>query len=438
VDLAHGVGGGSDLPIPAGAAALGGALALSISFVVVTLAWRKARFDRERAGRRLPRLTRLVDARLTRITVRGAGLLLLAFTTVALLAGPNSAGANPAFGMVFVVFWVGLVPASLMLGPVVRAINPARTAYACLRLLAKRDRGAAAVTLPTAVGLWPAAAGLLAFAWLELVHPDPTTAEATTTLLAVWAVVVLGGAMVFGETWIERADPFEAYSTLVAHLSPWRRSADGTIELVNPLRNLAAVRVEPGLVAVVAVLLGSTAYDSFAGSTRWLRFRQATDHDVVLLESGVLVAGVVAVALVFVLATAVPAHLVGVAARDIPSSLAHSLVPIAIGYVAAHYLTLLVETGQSTMIQASDPLGRGWDLFGTADRQVDLWLSLHPTLLASLKVGFIVVGHLIGAVAAHDRSISLLPARHHVTAQVPLMLAMVAYTFGGLTLLLGV
>ena len=42
-------------------------------------------------------------------------------------------------------------------------------------------------------------------------------------------------------------------------------------------------------------------------------------------------------------------------------------MPIALAYVAAHYFTLLLFQGQAMAFLASDPLGDGSDLFGTAD-----------------------------------------------------------------------
>lgn len=439
MDLAHGLGGGADLPISPSAAAFGGAIAIAISFAVLALAWRRPRFEAATAGWSVPRLTAVLDAPETRIVLQATGLLGLAFVVWSVAAGPDDLGVNPAFGLIFVVLWVGLVPASLLLGPVIRAISPARTIYALILTVLRRDRAASPGAELQTVGWWPAAITLLSFVWLELVAPDSTTLNGLTGFLVTYLVVVLGGALVLGESWFARADPFEVYSTLAARLSPWHRDRTGTIALVNPLRHLAETPSAPGLVAVVSVLLGSTAFDSLTGSTRWLRFTQSTDLNVVLLETALLLATVFLVGATFSLATAVPAHLVDMPeARKVPARLAHSLLPIVIGYVAAHYLTLLVETGQFTLVQMSDPLGRGWNLFGTADREVDLWLSLHPTFLATTKVVLIVAGHLIGALSAHDRALAVLPVRHRVAAQVPLLLVMVAYTFGGLTLLLGV
>jgi hypothetical protein len=111
------------------------------------------------------------------------------------------------------------------------------------------------------------------------------------------------------------------------------------------------------------------------------------------------------------------------------------VVPIIVGYIVAHYLTYFVEYGQQTVIQLSDPFTRGDDYLGTADLQVNYWLSMHPTFLAVTKVLAVALGHVVGVVAAHDRAVKLLPRRHQLTGQLPLLLAMVGFTVGGLYLL---
>ena len=121
--------------------------------------------------------------------------------------------------------------------------------------------------------------------------------------------------------------------------------------------------------------------------------------------------------------------------RALPDLFAHSVVPIIVGYIVAHYLTYFVEYGQTTLIQLSDPFSRGDDYLGTADLQVNYWLSAHPTFLAVTKVLAVALGHVVGVVAAHDRAIRLLPRRHQLTGQLPLLVAMVGFTVGGLYLL---
>lgn len=121
----------------------------------------------------------------------------------------------------------------------------------------------------------------------------------------------------------------------------------------------------------------------------------------------------------------------------LPALLAHSVIPIVVGYMTAHYLSSLVEQGQTTLMQLSDPMVSGGNVLGTANWSVNYWLSLHPSWLASLKVMAVVTGHVVVVIAAHDRVIGLLPARHHLTGQLGLLLVMVGYTTTGLYLLMG-
>jgi hypothetical protein len=104
----------------------------------------------------------------------------------------------------------------------------------------------------------------------------------------------------------------------------------------------------------------------------------------------------------------------------------------------AHYLSYFVEMGQQTVIYLSDPMVEGANLLGTADLQVNYWLSLHPTFLATTKVVAIVAGHVLGVIASHDRAMRLLPLRHRLTGQLPMLMVMVFYTVSGLYLLLTV
>ena len=111
------------------------------------------------------------------------------------------------------------------------------------------------------------------------------------------------------------------------------------------------------------------------------------------------------------------------------------MVPIIVGYILAHYLNYLVEVGWDTLVLASDPLGTGANWLGTGDLGRITWLSFHPTLLASLKVVAVVGGHIVGVIAAHERAVRVLPKRHQVTGQLPMLAAMIAFTVGGLYLL---
>ncbi len=82
----------------------------------------------------------------------------------------------------------------------------------------------------------------------------------------------------------------------------------------------------------------------------------------------------------------------------------------------------------------SDPLGSGSDLLGTAGRSPAVGL-IEPTLVATVQAVSIVVGHLLGVLAAHERAVTVLDRRAAVVGQVPLMVVMLGYTLVGLTLL---
>jgi len=432
----HGIGGAQDLPVPVPLAVAGAVTALVVSFVVLGVAWRTPRFAADHQGRPLPgALVRAVDDGWLSRLLRAVGLVVTAYVGWAALAGPDIL-ANPTFGVVYVLLWLGIVPASLLLGPAYRAVNPLRTVHRLLCSALRTDPGSGLVPLPRTVGLWPAALGLQAFTWLELVHPEGNYLAPVRLWFAGYAAVVLVGALVFGERWIAAADPFEAYSTLVGHLSIFGRTADGTLVTRNPLRNLDGVPVVPGLTAVVSVLVGSTAWDSFQESVAWVRLTSGAPVDPVLLGTAGLMSFCLLVGGLFAVATLASG---AAAARSaLPGQFAHSLIPIAVGYLVAHYLSYVLEVGQQTVIFLSDPMVDGSNLLGTADLGVSYWLTEHPTLLAVTKVTAIVTGHVLGVIAAHDRAVRLLPPRRRLTGQLPLLAVMVTFTVGGLYLLLTV
>ncbi len=431
--LAHGLGGSADLPIPFAYALIGAAWALTFTFAVVALAWRRPRFDPAKPGHPLPQwVDSVVDAPATRRAVAIAGLLFAGWVTMAAVFGPQD-GDNPLLGVFYVLLWVGLVAVSLAVGPVWRAVSPVRTVY----WLLPSSRRPPPSAYPAACGYWPAALGLFAFVWLELASPDPGSLAAVKVWLVLYFAVTLAGTLVFGTRWPANADPFEVYGVVASRLSPLRRNADGRIAIGNPFDHLPSMPVRAGTLAVLAVLLGSTAFDGFSAMPLWRNFVDAHADSVpfggVLIRSVVLLVFAGVVGTTFWLAARTTGGVTREQRRTLPGEMAHSLIPIAIGYVFAHYLTYLVERGQQTVIRLADPFGRGW--LGHVD--VNYALSLHPSVLATLKVCFVVAGHIAGVVAAHDRALWLLPKGHQVTGQLAMMLVMVGYTFTGLYLLFG-
>jgi hypothetical protein len=433
--VAHGIGGREDLPLPLGWAVAGAATAVVVSFVLLGALWREPRLDAEKAGRPLPGgLARLLDAPAFRHTLAGLGLAAAGWTLLALALGPDDA-RNPVPWVVYVLLWVGLVPASAVLGPVWRQLNPLRTVHALLNRALGLDPREGVRELPSRLGWWPAAAGLYAFAWLELVSSDPAALGTLRWAIALYAALHLLAALVYGSRWFDRGDAFEAWSGLFGRISPLgRRGADGVLVLRAPLVGLDGVRGGPGLVATVVVMLGSTAFDGLSGSTAWNGFVQARGWSRQAAGTLGLTATVLALAAVFVACAAVAGRVGGIGARQAVGAFAPSVVPVALGYVVAHYYSFFLVEGQRAVVRLADPLGIGANWLGTARLQPSYAL-VTPTIVADVQVAAIVVGHVLGVVVAHDRAVRLFPRARAVVGQVPLLVLMVTLTCLGLFLL---
>jgi hypothetical protein len=434
ITLAHGIGGAKDLPISPELAIAGATAALVVSFTVLAIAWRTPRYDAATSGRPAPDwLAGIVDSTWWRVLWRAAGFVLFLYVAAAAILGKDLV-INPLFGVFYVWWWVGLVPLSLLLGPVWKAISPVRTINLAFAKVSGSDPEHGVFTYPERLGHWPAAIGLFAFVWLELVYPYSTELGPVRLWAATYVAVMLVGGALFGNVFYERADPFEVYSTLASRMSAWGRR-DGVLLIRSPLANLDSTPALPGLVGVVAVLFGSTAFDSFKDSTHWVQFVQGSTTSAYLLNNLALLTFCLGVGAIFAAGTMLTGLGEDLHRKQLPDLFAHSVVPIVVGYVIAHYLSYLVEVGQLTLIQLSDPFSDGSNLLGTGNLDVNYWLSYHPTLLADIKVLAVVAGHVLGVVAAHDRAIRILPPRHQLTGQLPLLAAMIAFTVGGLYLL---
>ena len=249
------------------------------------------------------------------------------------------------------------------------------------------------------------------------------------------------GAATCGDRWFERADPFEVFSGVASRLSPFRRNPrTNRIVVGNPFDHLPSLPVAPGIVTVLAVLPGSTAFDSFSATPGWRNFVSGLANGSQLTAVGVRTCGLLVFAAVVAITFSLAACATGGVDRrrlELPGQMAYSLIPIVVGYIFAHYLSYLVERGQETMVRLGDPLGRGWDLFGLSHAQVSYILSSHPSALATIKVACVVGGHIAAVIAAHDRALRILPPGHQLTRQLAMMLVMVGYTFTGLYLLFG-
>jgi hypothetical protein len=446
--LAHGIVGKTDLPLPRWLFAWGAAVVLIISFVALATLWPKPRLEQVRT-RVLLRYPRWLDP------VSGViGLALFAIVLYAGFAGEQVlAPANLVPTFIYVLFWVGLPFFSLLFGDVFRALNPWRAfarAVAWLATRARRERALPeALAYPRWLGRWPAVAGILGFAWMELIYSRVDPRPSTLCYFALgYTVVQLLGMRLYGiETWTKRGDAFSVYFNLFSRLSPlhWLRDR---LELRPPLSGVTGLEPLPGTVALLATMIGSTSFDGFEQNSAWLNsiepnlqsfwsslgFGQTASVQLAA-DLGLLVA-VAIIASFYLLGIAGMATIDRTNTRtELARRFVHTLVPIALAYVIAHYWSLLVYQGQATAYLASDPLGNGSNIFGTAGAQID-YSVLSPNSIWYVQVGALVLGHASGLALAHDKALVLYRrTQDAVRSQYWMLAVMVAFTSLGLWLL---
>ena len=424
---------------------IGAAWALTFTFALVAFAWKRPRFDPDNPTRPLPAaVTTFVDSRVTRGIAAAAALVFAGWVLLAGLWGPQTQG-NALLGVFYVLLWVGLVAISLLAGPVWRVISPVRTVYLVLRRITPERFTRPRFSYPESWGYRPAAAGLFAFVWMELASPNPAALSWVKSWLLVYALVLLIGAWLCGQRWFARVDPFGVYSMAVSRLCPFRRDPNTQkIAVGNPFDHLVSLPIRPGVVAVLAVLLGSTAFDSFSSSTTWRNFADGVTRAVhavpaSISSSALRTAGLLAFVAVVATTFSLAARATGGVDRAAACGVTGPVGALADPDRGGLYLRALpVVSGRAWTaggLRLGRPLGRGWNLLGLGHLHVAYVLSLHPTVLAVVKVTSVVTGHIVAVIAAHDKALRLLPSGHQLTGQLTMMLVMVGYTFTGLYLL---
>jgi hypothetical protein len=429
VVVAHGIGRIRDLPIPGFFFLYGGGAVLLLSFAALGALWLDPLLERERGVPLSAGLQRVLLSRTLRVGLRTLTLAFFLLVVVAAFAGTHDRNTNLAPLAVWVLFWLGLVPVTLLLGNVWAVVSPFRAVAA----LARRPR----VRYPERFGRWPAALLLFAFVALELVYPEPSDPPALGAAICVYAAVTLAGMVVFGaDRWLPNGEAFQVYFGLFARLAPLC-VRDGRIVVRPPLVGAARFRAGPGDVAFVSVMLGGVVFDSITRTTWWAGVRATTlasDASRVPLELAFLAGTCAAVAAAYLAAVAFAERLSGERGRALAPLFLGSLVPIALAYSIAHYFTLLIGQGQMIVPLSSDPLNRGWNLLGGADYLPNLRpLSTHGVWY--VQVGALVTGHVLGLVLAHDRSVSLYEGGAAIRSQYAMLGLMVLFTVGGLFLL---
>jgi hypothetical protein len=452
VASAHALVGRKDLPVPAWLFAWGASLVLIISFALLSVAWTQARLQREKWTPLPHWLSRALLNPVTEVLCGLIGVGLFAVVLYTGFRGISDPTQNFSVVFVFYTFWLGLVLVSVLLGDVFRAFNPWRTLGRLVsggfRLIAGQS-AAAPLRYPDWLGRWPAVIGVLLFVWLELIagggaSPTPHDIGVATVIYSLVTFVCMA---LFGvEEWIERGETFSAYFGMFSRLAPFeaRGRELGIRKFLTGAPQWAAV---PGAAALVLASIAVTSFDgaqegALSGAIRWT-FERCSDIGFSLPDS-FRVANTIWLLIVFAGVSLL--YWLGVMGmhtvrgsppvKDLARSFAHTLIPIALAYLVAHYFSafLYQEQAQFTYI-LSDPLGHGSDLFGTAGGGINYGIVGSNTVWY-VQVAALVIGHVTALTLAHDRALGVYDnVRNASRSQYFMLAVMVGFTCFGLFLL---
>jgi hypothetical protein len=441
--VAHGLVGREDLPIPKWLFGWGATVVLVVSFVGLAVLWPKPRLEQP-SERRVVSIPSLLDP------ICGAiGVAIFGIVVYAGFAGSQVTATNIAPTFVFVFFWVGVPVLSLIFGDVFKAFNPWRAIARGVAWIASSVRPLPApMPYPAALGRWPAAAGILAFAWFELVYPGRGDPSNHAVVALAYAAVQLVGMSLYGVTaWNRNGDAFGVYFGLFARMSPlrWER---GALHRRMPLSGVTTLEVVPGTAGLLCVMIGTTSFDGFSSGPVWgeiaprmadslrnIGFSQATSLEIAFTIGLIVMVSLIAGLYWLGVAGMSSASNTKLSIGRLGARFAHTLVPIALAYVVAHYFSLLVVQGQALFYLISDPLGTGANIFGTAQTTIDYtWIS--STMIWYVQVAALVIGHIAGLVLAHDRAlVTFKDTRAATRSQYWMLAVMIAFTSLGLWLL---
>ena len=380
---------------------------------------------------------------------------------------------NLAPTLVWVIWWVGLMFISALVGNFWALINPvdsiARWSSAVVRLVVPEAWLSGGYAYPKWLGVWPAVVFFAAFAWAELVWPGDGVPANISVMIFFYSALTWAGMVLFRrDVWLRNGEAFTVAFSLAARFAPLEvRGVDGKLEWnVRPFAvGLLTDRpIHPSMMVLVILLLSTVTFDGFIETPAWIAIlgwvseamwlRPALlwvqDQGIGLLTFVKSVA-LVAAPLLFLGGFLLFAKLMAIAVRTSPGEASSNktrrptleiaclfvlyLIPIAVAYHIAHYLSFMLLAGQLIIPLVSDPFGYGWDLFGTAGYSMNITIT-NARFVWLTSVITIVTGHMIAVYLSHVAALRVFdtPAAA-MRSQYPMLVLMICYTMVSLWIL---
>ncbi len=464
---AHGFAQRYDLPVPLHLYVGGSAAVVALSFVVVAFFVRGNRTVRHYPTFNLLSTTvgRIVASRFIRFALRLFTVFMLVLVVVAGLIGVTDPFKNIAPTAVWVVWWVGLAYISGLLGDLWALINPWKTIFESIEwLFAKlvpNRRPGLNRSYPERLGTWPAVMLFVWFIWAELIWMSSDTPANISQMVITYSLITWAGMFVFGcRTWLRNGEVFTVVFGLLARFAPTEYIAERGEWNLRPwaVGLLPDKAISTPLTVFVLLILSSVTFDGLLATplwgdiAQWMLVSDLVRPFILLLQdiTGNAIAAISTIALIvflilFQLMYLVFASLMYIStparARadltigEVARLFVLSLIPIALAYHLAHYLSFLLIVGQYMIPLSSDPFGFGWDLFGTKIYFPDIGI-VNARFVWITSVIAVVTGHIVAVWLAHV--VALRRFRESGAAlrsQIPMLFLMVAYTMLSLWIL---
>ena len=477
---AHGFGERYDLPVPLNFFLVGAGATVALSFVVIGLFMRRrpvsSSFHYPRYNLLRPTWPRhILTGRTVLRVVRVGAVSMFGLIVATALVGTDRPIENLSPTMVWIIWWVGMGYVSVMLGNVWMLVNPWKITFEWAQAIMggpSSTRRQGMFPYPERLDIWPAVAVFVVFAWLESVYSDAAQPQKLGSFIVLYSLVTWSGMAAFGKhQWLRRGEAFTVLFGFFARFSPTEvRSTDTALcgtcdqgcstwgscvdcyecfEAAEPdgrelnVRPYAVGLARPGEVSAatavfVLLALATVTFDGLTATSAWVDFQTAVYSTAELVGTNTVqtidTAGLLLLPLVFIAVylgfSWAIRELSGerVAVQDVARAFVFSLVPIALAYNMAHFISLLLIQGQLIIPLASDPFGSGWDLFGSADYRLNIGV-INARITWFISVGAIVLGHIISVYVAHVVSIRrTLDHSRALRSQYPMLVLMVFYT----------
>ena len=455
---AHGFGQRYDLPIPLSLYIGGAAITVAISCVMLVVFVRAAPAGGIAAVLDLRQSTpgRALVAPPVLAGMRIVGVALYVLVVVAGLFGNQSPLKNITPVTIWALWWVGMGYVSALFGDVWKLVNPIDSIFMAVERLHSRWRPGKsfgpAWILAEWVGAWPAVGLFLVFLWMEIAWQESDHPARLAAAILGYSALTWTGMFAFGRSrWLDAGEVFNRVFGVLARFAPTRiRIENGRVAELQlrpyAVGLLARKPVGPSEIALILLMLAAVSFDGFMETPAWaaladtfasITARDAADpHFHVAMQT----LGLLAAPLLFFAIYGIFCGLIawcgrssesrdeGVSAKRVAGLFVVTLVPIAIAYQVAHYFSFLAMAGQYFIALASDPLGLGWNVFGTANRFIGPGL-VDARLVWYVSVTAIVTGHVAALYLAHLLSLrEFADRRAAVRSQWPMLALMVGYT----------